>query len=116
MTRVGLGQDGQQGAELDLDALHGAGYTPNERWDEARGTALYWTVGAPGLDEGPWTHGLVVFWRMADGWHCAPFNPNGDPDRNAARPLSLDPVASPAALADLLPRLLRGPIHSLRQT
>ncbi|GGS88398.1 hypothetical protein GCM10010254_05360 [Streptomyces chromofuscus] len=55
-----------------VDALDGVGYPPDEQGDEARGTALHWTADGAGLDGGPRTHGLVVFWRMTDGWHCAP--------------------------------------------
>ncbi|WP_406421828.1 hypothetical protein OH809_15565 [Streptomyces sp. NBC_00873] len=100
-----------QYADAVVDALGSSRCPPNERWDEARAIALYWTPITSGPDSDAWTHGLVVFWRMTDGWHCAPLDAHGDPALDDASPLPLGPVASPATVSALLPQLLRGPIH-----
>ncbi|GAB2469336.1 hypothetical protein GCM10027162_75720 [Streptomyces incanus] len=85
-----------------VDALRKVGAPPSERWDEARASALYWTEGEPVLAGGPWTRGTVVFWRMTDGWHCAPLDAHGDPERKHAHPLPIAPLAPPGALAEFL--------------
>lgn len=90
-----------------VDALREVGAPPSERWDEARASALYWTKGEPVLAGGPWTRGTVVFWRMTDGWHCAPFDAHEDPEWKHAHPLPIAPLAPPGALAELLLRLFQ---------
>lgn len=88
-------------------ALEDAGMPPGERWDEAGGTAFYWTKGDPVLGHGPWAQGIVVFWGSRGGrrgWGCAPLDGAGDPALDAVTWL---PVAASIA-PDLLVEHLRG--------
>ncbi|MCW8215782.1 MULTISPECIES: hypothetical protein [Streptomyces] len=84
-----------------VEALHGFGCAPDERWDESRAVALYWTEGRDA-----WPYGLLVFWRMRDGWHSVPLDVHGDAAVYEAQPLPIDPVAASAAVTGVLLQLL----------
>ncbi|MFD8806182.1 hypothetical protein [Streptomyces sp. NPDC059597] len=89
-------------------ALENAGLSPGERWDEAGGTAFYWTKGDQALGRGPWAHGIVVFWGTRGGhrgWGCAPLDAAGDPALDALTWLPLAPSIAPDLLAGHLRRL-----------
>ncbi|MFJ2228811.1 hypothetical protein [Streptomyces halstedii] len=84
-----------------VEALHGFGCAPDGRWDESRAVALYWTEGRDA-----WPYGLLVFWRMRDGWHSVPLDVHGDAAVYEAQPLPIDPVAASAAVTGVLLQLL----------
>lgn len=84
------------------EALTAAGIPPGERWDEAHGTALYWTKGDRVLDHGHWVDGLLVFWGTGggrQGWGCAPLDADGDPELRSVTWLPLAPSVTPDELA-----------------
>ncbi|GAA4115487.1 hypothetical protein GCM10022284_68210 [Streptomyces hundungensis] len=90
-------------------ALGDAGIVPGERWDEAGGTALYWSKGDPALGSGPWAYGLLVFWGARggrQGWGCAPLDAAGDPALDAVTWLPVTRILAPALLAAHVQRLL----------
>ncbi|MEW2129505.1 hypothetical protein [Streptomyces sp. NPDC005435] len=89
-------------------ALEDAGMPPGERWDEAGGTAFYWTEGDRALRQGPWGHGVVVFWGVRGGrrgWGCAPLDAAGGPALDAVTWLPVAPWVAPGLLVGQLRRL-----------
>lgn len=97
----------RQYCSASAQALENAGLPPGERWDEAGGTAFYWTKGDQALGHGPWVHGIVVFWGARGGrrgWGCASLDAAGDPVLDAVTWLPVAPSIAP----DLLTERLRG--------
>ncbi|MFJ3661813.1 hypothetical protein ACIPPM_15275 [Streptomyces sp. NPDC090119] len=86
-----------------VEALGARGCPPDERWDEARGVALYWTTVTECRPRG-----LLVFWHVTDGWQTVPLNDDGVPVMAESQPLSIDTVAAPDAVAEALLPLVRG--------
>jgi len=85
-----------------VTALADAGISPSERWDESRGTALYWVKGHPALKRPTWTNGVAVFRGTRDGrhgWGSIPLDVAGDPDLGALAWLPIAPWAAPDLVA-----------------
>lgn len=105
--------EGRRYADAVVNALETVGHAPCERWEEAAGTAFWWTDGAPGLSRATWANGLILFWRRDGGWLCTPLDSEENPDRSARVPLPFHAVANPASLAVAVPLLLRHGIGGL---
>lgn len=106
-------REGHRYADAVVSALEAVGHAPCERWEEAAGTAFWWTGEAPGLTRAVWAYGLVLFWRRHEGWLCTPLDSQENPDRSARVLLPFHIVADPASLAAEVPLLLRHGMEGL---
>ncbi|MFF4898205.1 hypothetical protein [Streptomyces sp. NPDC001068] len=77
------------------------GCGPDERHEEARGTAFWWTNG-----RAAWPHGVVVFWRHGNDWQFIPLDRDENPIRGDAEqlhwPAELPPDEAARQVAELL--------------
>ena len=77
------------------------GHSPDERHEEASGTAFWWTNSRPA-----WPHGVVVFWRHGHDWRLISLDRDENPIRDRAEqlhwPANLTPDEAARRVADLL--------------
>ncbi|HEY5836442.1 hypothetical protein [Streptomyces sp.] len=72
-------------------------------------------TGLPRLSADPeaWPHGVELYWDEHHGWQYIPLDEDSEPLRAEPVPLPVPVLASPQALAALLPALLAGREHEL---
>lgn len=83
------------------------GHGPDERHEEARGTAFWWTTSQPA-----WPHGVIVFWQHGRDWRTVPLDRDENPVHDGTERLpwaaELPPEEAAQRVAELLgkgPRL-----------
>ncbi|MFJ3189928.1 MULTISPECIES: hypothetical protein [Streptomyces] len=70
-------------ADADFAAACAAlGHGPDERHEEDRGTAFWWTTNQPA-----WPYGVVLFWRHGRDWRCIPLDRDEKPVRDGVERL-----------------------------
>ncbi|WP_030244915.1 hypothetical protein [Streptomyces sp. NRRL S-350] len=104
---VSFWQDRRTADAAFAAACAALGHGPDERHEEAHGTAFWWTASLPA-----WPHGVIGFWRHGHDWRIIPLDHDGNPVRDGTEPLpwaaELPPDEAARRVAELLgegPRL-----------
>ncbi|MBX4179833.1 hypothetical protein [Streptomyces geysiriensis] len=83
---VSFWQDRRTADAAFAAACAALGCGPDERHEEAGGTAFWWTASHPA-----WPHGVIVFWRHGRDWRFIPLVRDENPVRGGVDRLPWQP-------------------------
>ncbi|MGW7824941.1 hypothetical protein ACWGLF_44590 [Streptomyces puniciscabiei] len=98
---VSFWQDRRSADAAFAAACAALGCGPDERHEEAGGTAFWWTASHPA-----WPYGLIVFWRHGRDWRFIPLDRDENPVRGGVDRLPWAAELSPGEVAQRVAELL----------